>query len=192
MIGTGIFTTTGFMAADLAPPTILAGWLLGGVLALCGASAYAELGAMMPRVGGEYVYLREAFHPVFGFLAGWISLIVGFSAPIAAAALAFGTYLQALAPELPVRASAVGLILGSSLLHARSVAFGSSVQTAFTALKIASILAFVVLGLTVGSADWGNLRGTSEGATTSLASPLFWTSLGGFRTGTSSITGISV
>ena len=58
-------------------------WMqLGGVLALCGASAYAELGAMMPRVGGEYVYLREAFHPAIGFLAGWVSLLVGFSAPI--------------------------------------------------------------------------------------------------------------
>ena len=69
MIGTGIFTTTGFMAADLSPGAILAGWLMGGALALCGALAYAELGALLPRVGGEYVYLREAFHPALGFLA---------------------------------------------------------------------------------------------------------------------------
>jgi len=177
MIGTGIFTTTGFMAADLAPGTILIGWLLGGFLALCGAFAYAELGAMMPRVGGEYVYLREAFHPAIGFLAGWVSLIVGFSAPIAAAAVAFGSYLQALVPGVPVSVSAVVLIVLSSLLHVRSVAFGSSVQTAFTVLKIALIVVFIALGLTIGDGDWQNLTSANPGATSSTLSPLFWTSL---------------
>jgi len=177
MIGTGIFTTTGFMAADLAPSTILFGWLLGGFLALFGATAYAELGAMMPRVGGEYVYLREAFHPALGFVAGWISLFVGFSAPIAAAAVAFGAYLQALLPGLSVQTAAALLIVASTALHVRSVALGNLVQTGFTLLKVGLIVALVALGLGDGDADWQNLTRASEGATSSLLAPAFWTSL---------------
>src|SRR5678815_5092347 len=76
MIGTGVFTTTGFMASDLGDAgAILAGWVAGGLLALCGAAAYAELGGIWPRVGGEYVYLRESYSPVVGFLAGWLLFI---------------------------------------------------------------------------------------------------------------------
>src|SRR5678815_5092172 len=97
MIGTGVFTTTGFMASDLGDAgAILAGWVAGGLLALCGAAAYAELGGIWPRVGGEYVYLRESYSPVVGFLAGWVSLIAGFAAPVASAALAFDRYLGTL------------------------------------------------------------------------------------------------
>src|SRR4051812_13073043 len=88
MIGTGVFTSTGFQAASLHDPkTILLAWVIGGALALCGASCYAELGSMMPRTGGEYVYLREAYHPIVGFMSGWVSLTAGFSAPIAVSAL---------------------------------------------------------------------------------------------------------
>ena len=77
-----MFTSTGFQAHDLHDPaTILIAWVVGGVLALCGAATYAELGSMMPRAGGEYVYLREAYHPAAGFMSGWISLTAGFSAP---------------------------------------------------------------------------------------------------------------
>src|SRR5689334_21906246 len=101
MIGTGIFTSTGFQAASLHdPPTILIAWALGGLLALFGASAYAELGAMMPKAGGEYVYLREAYHPLVGFLSGWTSLLAGYSAPIAVAALSFGKYTDLVFPHL--------------------------------------------------------------------------------------------
>ncbi len=177
MIGTGIFTTTGFMASDLAPDAILVAWLLGGLLALCGATAYAELGTLMPRVGGEYVYLREAFHPALGFVAGWISLFVGFSAPIAAAAIAFGAYLQALVPSLSVSTAAVGLIALSTLVHVRSVALGNRLQTAFTILKIGLIVGFVALGLFDGDADWTRLRAAPEGASSSWLAPAFWTSL---------------
>src|SRR3954454_8751854 len=89
MIGTGVFTTSGFLLADLkSPAAVLAVWVVAGVLALAGAAVYGELGAMMPRAGGEYVYLSRAFHPMAGFLSGWISLLVGFSAPMAASALA--------------------------------------------------------------------------------------------------------
>src|ERR1041384_8104264 len=101
MIGTGVFTSTGRQPRDLHDPaTILVAWIVGGVLALCGAAAYAELGAMMPRAGGEYVYLSEAYHPAVGFLSGWVSLTAGFSAPIALSALAFATYLAKLVPAI--------------------------------------------------------------------------------------------
>src|ERR1043165_2996457 len=83
MIGTGVFTSTGFQAASLPDPgTILLCWVVGGILALCGAACYAELGAMMPRAGGEYVYLSEAYHPAVGFMSGWASLTAGVFAPI--------------------------------------------------------------------------------------------------------------
>ncbi len=108
MIGAGVFTTAGWQAQALHDPTtMLLTWVVGGVVALCGAAAYAELGAMMPRVGGEYVYLREAFHPWVGFLSGWVSLWAGFSAPIAVSALAFERYLGAVVPGLPDKVPAL-------------------------------------------------------------------------------------
>src|SRR6478736_1114568 len=77
MVGTGIFTTTGVLLTSLpSPAVVLAAWALSGLLALCGAAVYAELGAMMPRVGGEYVYVSRAFGPVAGFMSGWVALIV--------------------------------------------------------------------------------------------------------------------
>ena len=73
MIGTGVFTSTGYLARDLHDPTtILLAWVVGGVLALCGAASYAELGSLMPRAGGEYVYLSAAYHPAVGFMSGWV------------------------------------------------------------------------------------------------------------------------
>jgi hypothetical protein len=137
MIGTGVFTSTGFQARDLHDPmTILLAWVIGGVIALCGAAAYAELGSMMPRAGGEYVYLREAYHPSVGFMSGWVSLTAGFSAPIAVAALFFARYLGTVFPELQMtepwavldlgfvsiklglqHAIAMGLIVAITALH---------------------------------------------------------------------------
>ena len=94
MIGTGIFTTTGFLAGDLGSPGLVIGiWVIGGVLALAGALCYVELALNFPRSGGEYVYLKEAWGPTWGFINGWVSLFAGFSAPIAAAALAISAYV---------------------------------------------------------------------------------------------------
>jgi len=93
MIGAGIFTTTGFQAQEIAsPPWILGLWLVGGVLAFCGALCFAELGAAMPEVGGEYAYLRNTFGPALGFMSAIVSLTAGFSAPIAAACKGFAGY----------------------------------------------------------------------------------------------------
>jgi APA family basic amino acid/polyamine antiporter len=162
MVGTGIFTTTGYFVAAIPDPTaVLLGWVVGGVLALCGAAAYAELGAMMPRVGGEYVYLREAFHPWVGFLSGWVSLWAGFSAPIAVSALAFERYLGAVVPGLPDKVPALVLIAAMTALHGLDVVLGSRIQTGFTVAKVLLILAFIVGGLTIGHGDVGHFRGSA-------------------------------
>ena len=99
MVGTGIFTSLGFQVGDLPSGfTIIVLWAVGGICAMCGALSYAELGAALPRSGGEYHFLREIYHPSIGFVAGWISATVGFSAPVAIAAMPFGTYLGEIFP----------------------------------------------------------------------------------------------
>src|SRR5256885_14880367 len=102
MIGTGVFTSLGFQVASIrSDAVLLALWALGGLVAFCGALCYAELAAALPRSGGEYRFLRAIYHPSIGFTAGWLSATVGFAAPIALAAMAFGTYLQTVVPSLP-------------------------------------------------------------------------------------------
>ncbi len=169
MIGTGIFTTSGFIMEELGNPiTMLLCWLCGGVFALCGALCYGELGAMFPHSGGEYVFLREAFGKGMAFLSGWISLIVGFSAPIAAASVAFATYFFKAAPiagnkELviplfginlftlsPITLLAVITIIIFSLVHYHSLFWGSRVQNGLTLFKIAFIAFFVIAGFWFG------------------------------------------
>lgn len=177
MIGTGVFTTTGHMVLGLESTPILAGWFLGGVLALCGAAVYGELGVTMPRVGGEYVYLKEAFHPAVGFLSGWVSLVVGFSAPIAAAAIAFSKYLGVVFPGAPVKGAAIALIAFTTALHMADVILGSRVQNVLAALKTLLILVFIVAGLLVGSGDWSNLDTALPGASGAMLTAPFWVSL---------------
>ncbi len=179
MVGTGVFISAGYMVHALDSTASLIAWLVGGVLALCGAAVYAELGAMMPRVGGEYVYLKEGLHPAVGFVSGWVSLIAGFSAPIGVAALAFGRYSSAVIPELSVKVAAVGLIAFVTILHAIHVVIGSSVQTAFTILKVGLVMVFIIAGLTIGDGSWSNLDTVIEGSTSSVLSgafavQLFW------------------
>ena len=182
MIGTGVFTGTGFNAAALHDPaTILIAWALGGVIALCGAACYAELGVLMPRAGGEYVYLREAYHPVAGFLSGWISLTAGFSAPIAASAILFAGYLTRLAPSIhvvPVKVIAIALICAVTALHSFDTQVGGRVQAAFTGIKVALIAAFIAAGLGSGHGDWSHFQsqhgGLSNLFTTAFAVQLMY------------------
>ena len=102
MIGAGIFTTSGLLMAGLNNPVLmLALWVIGGIIALCGALSYGELGAAMPGAGGEYLFLSRLYHPIFGFLSGWVSFIVGFSAPIAASAIGFSEYFCRALPVIP-------------------------------------------------------------------------------------------
>lgn len=152
MVGTGIFTTSGLLVGELrSTPAVLLVWLIGGLLALCGALSYAELTAALPRNGGEYRLLSRIYHPSVGFAAGWVSLVVGFSAPLAAGALAFGLYLQAVLPGVDPTVAAVGLTLGLTALHAVHVTFGSSLHNLFTAANIGLVLVFVVGGAFAGS-----------------------------------------
>src|SRR5229473_8133000 len=173
MIGVGVFTTTGYMVAALqSPAAVLLAWVAGGVAALCGALAYAELGSAVPRNGGEYQLLSRIFHPAVGFVAGWVSLIVGFAAPLAAFAMAFGDYLNALVPQIPPPASGLVLIVVLAVLHSLHVGTGSRLHNAFTLGKVALIGAFIVAGF-----HWGDLSRltTAEGKVFAVAvrSPMF-------------------
>ena len=168
MIGTGVFTGTGFSAAALHDPkSILLLWVVGGVLALCGAACYAELGTMMPRAGGEYVYLREAFHPVVGAMSGWISLTIGFSAPIATSSKLFAGYLAKLLPDIAGTgtqdAIAIALILAITAMHSFDTKLGGRVQAVFTAFKVALIVVFIGAGFLVGTGSWDHFASEAGG-----------------------------
>jgi APA family basic amino acid/polyamine antiporter len=152
MVGTGVFTTSGLLVGELqSTSAVLLVWLVGGLLALCGALSYAELTAALPRNGGEYRLLSRIYHPAVGFAAGWVSLVVGFSAPLAAGALAFGLYLQAVLPGVDPTVAAVGLTLALTALHAVHVKVGSSLHNVFTAVNVGLVLVFVVGGAIAGS-----------------------------------------
>ncbi|MEZ4440535.1 MAG: amino acid permease [Polyangiaceae bacterium] len=156
MVGTGVFTTTGLLTKDVPSPTgILLCWTVGGLAALCGAFAYAELGAAFPHSGGEYQFLARLMHPAVGFLSAFVSLIVGFAAPLAAIALAFGQYLTAMGVPVDPRLSGGALVVGLSVLNAWRVSAGAKFQNVFTLGKLLVIAAFVLFGLPRGT--WANL-----------------------------------
>jgi APA family basic amino acid/polyamine antiporter len=158
MIGTGVFTTTGMLLALLRSPVlVLVIWVVAGVLALCGAAVYAELGAMMPRAGGEYIYLSRAYHPAVGFLSGWLGLLVGFAAPAAAGALAFGRYVHAIAPALPQKPLALGLIVAVTAAHLIDVRWGARLQAGLTGLVVLLIVVFIAGAAAFGHGSWANL-----------------------------------
>jgi len=158
MVGTGVFTITGELLVSLPSPAfVLAAWAVAGVLALCGAAVYAELGTMMPRVGGEYVYLSRAFGPATGFISGWVALIVGFAAPTAVGALGFASYVNAVVPALPQPAVAVALIVVLTAVHMIDVRFGARVQAGLAGLVVVVIIVFVVAALVTGRLALANL-----------------------------------
>jgi APA family basic amino acid/polyamine antiporter len=198
MIGVGIFTTTGFLAGDLGQPGLVIGiWVVGAALALAGALCYSELGVNFPRSGGEYVYLSEAWGPAWGFIDGWVSFFAGFSAPIAAAALAISAYLAFFFPSLaPDNPSAPVISLGiaqlrlggASLVAAAIVAIFTAVnlvgvqqvaklQNALTATKLAVIGGLLLLGFTVGDGDWGHFAESTARTSSSSLAAQFATSL---------------
>jgi APA family basic amino acid/polyamine antiporter len=147
MIGTGVFTTLGLQLDSLPSVfAVLLLWVLGGVAAFCGALCYGELGAMMPRSGGEYTFLSDIYHPALGFLSGWVSIVAGFAAPIALAALALGEYSAAIFPGLDKTVLAVSAIVILSIVHLTDVKFGCYFQNFFTVGKICLLVSFIVLG----------------------------------------------
>lgn len=181
MVGTGIFTTSGFIMAELGNPrALLLCWFCGGVFALCGALCYGELGARFPSAGGEYVFLKESFGKPVGFLSGWISLIVGFSAPIAAASIAFATYFfqafsipaasktvwtafgMPLVTLSPVNFTAIGIIIVFTLIHRHSLRTGSQVQNLLTLFKVALVLVFLLAGFWAGQGSFHHFQAAAE------------------------------
>jgi APA family basic amino acid/polyamine antiporter len=191
MMGTGIFTTSGFIMAEVGDPrALLLCWLCGGLFALCGALCYGELGARFPRAGGEYVFLKESFGKPVAFLSGWISLIVGFSAPIAAASIAFATYFSQVL-SIPtnnkivfdlfgtpiitlssINLVAIGVISLFTLIHYHSLRVGSRVQNLLTLLKVALVVAFITAGLFVGHGSFHNFQ-TTAGLSSALSAEKF-------------------
>jgi APA family basic amino acid/polyamine antiporter len=175
MIGAGVFLSAGFMAQDMGPGLIMLAWTVGAVIAMAGARAYAELAIIIPRSGGEYRFLSDLLHPAVGYLAGWASLLIGFSAPIAIDALAAGAFLNAIMPTLDPRLTGVVILVALALAHA--VGFRSSIQTqnSLIGIKVLLIAAFIVAGLVVGNLSWPDWTAPQSSGTMPLAA--FATSL---------------
>lgn len=147
MIGTGVFTSLGFQVLEIQSVfALITLWLVGGIVALFGALCYSELAASMPRSGGEYHYLSKIYHPSVGFASGFISLIVGFAAPVALAAMAFGSYLSAFTGFEHTKISAIIIILILSFVHSLRLDFISKFQNILTVTKVLLILIFVIAG----------------------------------------------
>ena len=150
MVGTGIFTSLGFQVGDLPSGfAIIALWAIGGLCAMCGALSYAELGAALPRSGGEYHFLREIYHPSIGFLAGWVSATVGFAAPVAIAAMPFGIYLAEIFPGTNPLLLGLGVVWITTFVLLWDLRLGSAFQIASTILKVGLIVVIIVGGLSV-------------------------------------------
>jgi len=148
MIGTGVFTSLGFQLLNIQSGfALLMLWVVGGITALCGALTYAELGAALPRSGGEYNFLTHSYHPLAGFISGWISSTIGFAAPVALAAMTFGVYLTSIFPFLSKTGLAVVLIILLSLVHGTTHQKSGGLQWLFTLLKILVIGLFCVATL---------------------------------------------
>lgn len=175
MIGTGIFTTTGFLAGDLGRPALVLGiWVVGAVIAVAGCVCYAEMGINLPESGGEYIFLREAWGPVWGFLSGWISFFAGFSAPIAAAALAFSEYFAHFFPSFAVSSAAtstgaaswfhtghgqwlaVGIVLVFSAINVVGLRPAAQTQNLLTGLKLGVLLLFLGMAFFFGHGSAGH------------------------------------
>lgn len=173
MIGTGVFTSLGFQIIDIKSvfPLLLL-WVVGGVIALCGAFSYGELAASLPRSGGEYHFLREVYHPSLGFVAGWVSATVGFAAPTALAAMALGKYATSVLPQLNPTILAASVVLVTTLLHSVNKNIGSKFQVLFTSIKVVLILVFIGAGFFIEIPQNTLQLPTSEDFST-LLSPAF-------------------
>ena len=154
MVGIGVFTSLGFQVASITSGfALIMLWIVGGATAICGALCYAELATMLPRSSGEYNFLRRIYHPAFGFVAGFLSATVGFAAPCALAAMAFGFYFKAVMPGAPPLLLGLVATWIVALVHLGGVRFGSAFHNAWTAFKLALIVAFIGLGFAVGDSQ---------------------------------------
>ena len=177
MIGTGVFTTLGLQAAGVQDgAALLLLWLLGGLVAACGALVYAELAGALPRSGGEYVYLSRCYGPALGVIAGWVSATVGFAAPVALAAMAFGRYAATVAPLAPTATAMVAVVVIAGL-HAFDVVLGARFQVLATLLKVLAIGLFCAVGLLFPAAPGALPVLPDAGTPAAVLSPAFALSL---------------
>ena len=152
MVGTGVFTSLGFQVMGVKSIfALLMLWIIGGIMALCGALCYSELGAAIPRSGGEYTYLSKIYHPAVGFLSGFVSVFVGFAAPIALAAMALGGYFTTVFPWFDkVWVGAIVVIL-ITIVHSINLLVGSRFQNVVTSIKVLLIFIFIICGFVLGN-----------------------------------------
>ncbi len=160
MVGTGVFTSLGFQLMTLQSGfALIMLWVVGGIVAMCGALSYAELGAALPRSGGEYNFLGRIYHPGAGFVSGWVSSTIGFSAPVALAAMTFGAYTtSSILPQASETAQAwterglaVALILVLTVIHTRQRETSGVFQSLFTVIKIVVIIGISIAALALVS-----------------------------------------
>jgi APA family basic amino acid/polyamine antiporter len=181
VIGGGILFFPVLIAASVPDATLfLSTWLVGGALAFCGGMGYAELAALRPRAGGEYVYLREAYGPLVGFLTGWTSFVAGFAGAIAASSIFFVLYLDRFIPgvnnstpffAIPIpyvgitvsrqTLMATAVVWAFAYIHVRGVGPGRAVTNVLAVGKVLAFLIFVALGLTIGAGSSANLTGAA-------------------------------
>jgi APA family basic amino acid/polyamine antiporter len=175
MLGTGVFTTSGFLLADLQSPwLVLLAWAIGGAIATLGALSYGALARHIPESGGEYLLLSRTLHPAAGYIAGWISLLVGFSAPLAAAANAFGEYTRAWFPWSTPPLTGTILLTLFSIVHAWNIRHGTFAQNLAVLIKLILIAAFIGVGVTRFST--GDPLNAAPFSTPAFAMSLVWVS----------------
>jgi len=150
MIGTGVYTSLGLQAAGVhSVSALILIWITGGLVALCGALTYGELAARIPKSGGEYIFLSRIFHPALGFLSGFISMTIGFAAPMAIAAIALGTYSANILPVAPL-VTGIAVILVLAVLNSSSFKTGANFNFVTTIINIVLILALCTMGFIKG------------------------------------------
>ena len=177
MIGTGIFTIPGYVAKNIPNPLLMvSAWIIVGVISLCGALCYAEISSVFNENGGEYLFLSKLIHPSVGFMSGWVSFIVGFSAPCAAAATAFGAYTSAITGLHATMQSALFVVLFFSVIHIIGVKTGGYLQNALTVLKILLVTVFIILGFSLIKSN-NNMTLHFDYVYNNLINTNFWTSL---------------
>jgi len=154
MIGAGVFLSTGFMAQDMNPQQILLAWAVGMLIAMTGAKAYSGVVQLVPHSGGEYRFLSTLIHPALGYLAGWASLLIGFSAPIAISAMAAGAFAGTLHSGVNTTLIAVLVILALTAAHAVGMRISITAQNALVAVKVLLVVGFIIAGLIYGSNAW--------------------------------------
>jgi APA family basic amino acid/polyamine antiporter len=150
MIGVGVYTTSGYTLLSLGNPwQVIAAWVVGGVIAICGAIGYATLATRFTESGGEYLFLSRTWHPVAGLMAGWVSLLAGFTGAIAAAALGLEQYLAPMVPNLhlPERSIAIGCVVLTAVLHTIGVRSAARIQDLIVLLKLLMIAGFIVFAV---------------------------------------------